>query len=79
MEKLKVDLHLERDIDMKKSDIQLHMITDMIKNSFQNHPIKSATIAEGKSQNEMYKRMLGEVHKVVKLYFTFPGTTATAE
>ncbi len=50
------------------------MITDMIKNAFQNHPIKSVTnvrtIAEGMSQSEMFKR---------KLYFTFPVTTATAE
>ncbi len=59
------------------------MMTDMIKNAFQNHPIKSVTnvrtIAEGMSQSEMFKRTLGEVHKVLKLYFTFPVTTATAE
>ena len=75
--------YLERDIDTEKFAIQLHMITDMIKNAFQNHPIKSVTnvrtIAEGMSQSEMFKRMLGEVHKVLKLYFTFPVTTATAE
>ncbi len=27
----------------------------------------------------MFKRMLGEVHRVLKIYFTFPVTTATAE
>ena len=58
--------YLERDIDTEKFAIQLHMITDMIKNAFQNHPIKFVanvrTIAEGMSQSEMFKRMLGEVH-----------------
>ncbi len=75
--------YLERNIDTEKFTIQWHMITDMINNAFQNHPIKSVTnvrtITEGMSQSEMFKGMLGEVHKVLKLYFTFPVTTAIAE
>ena len=55
----------------------------MIKNAFQHTTIKSVTnvrtIAEGMNQSEIYKRMLGEIHKVLKNYFTFPVTSATAE
>ncbi len=51
--------YLDRDIDTEKFAIQLHMITDMIKNAFQNHPIKSVTnvrtITEGMSQSEVFK------------------------
>ena len=37
------------------------------------------TIAEGMNQSDIYKRMLGEVDRVLKIYFTIPVTTATAE
>lgn len=55
----------------------------MIKNAFQNVSIKSVTnvrtIAEGMNKSTIYKKMLGEVDKVLKIYFTVPVTTATAE
>ena len=31
------------------------------------------------NQNEIYKRMLNEVDKLLRIYFTFPVTSATAE
>ena len=75
--------YLEGDIDRERFVIQLSMVADMIKNAFQHSPIKSVTnvrtIAEGMNQSEIFKRMLGEIHKVLKIYFTFPVTTATAE
>ena len=37
------------------------------------------TIAEAMNKSTIYKGMLGEVDKLLKLYFTFPVTTATAE
>jgi len=50
----------------------------MIKDAFQNHPINVRTIAEGMSQNEMFKRMLGDTQSFETL-FTLPVTTATSE
>ena len=37
------------------------------------------TIAEAMNTSDIYKTMLSEVNKLLKLYFTFPVTTATAE
>ena len=37
------------------------------------------TIAEGMNQSDIYKKMLAEVDKMLKIYFTIPVTTATAE
>ena len=75
--------YLKNDIDEDRFLIQLPMISDMIKNAFQDVSIKSVTnvrtIAEGMNKSIMYKRMLGEVHKALKIYFTVPVTTATAE
>ena len=36
-------------------------------------------IADAMKESEIYKRMLGEINKVLKIYFTFPVTTSTAE
>lgn len=37
------------------------------------------TISEAMLQSEIYKGMLSEIKRVLKLYFTFPVTSATAE
>ena len=70
--------YLENGIDKDRFIAQLSII--MIKTAFQDSPIKSVTnvrtIAEAIN---IYKRMLGEVAKVLKFYFTVPVTTATAE
>ena len=37
------------------------------------------TIANGMQKSEIYKGMLSEIDKALKIYFTFPVTSATAE
>lgn len=74
--------YLERDIDRVRFTAQLLMVPDLIKSAFK-HAIKSVTnirtIADGMNQSDIYKKMLGEIDKALKIYFTFPVTTATAE
>ena len=74
--------YLGRDINKDRFTAQLLMVGDLIKNAFK-HSIKSVTnvrtIAEGMNQSEIYKKLLGEIDKALKIYFTFPVTTATAE
>lgn len=55
------------------------MIPHMIKTAFACEvPVKKVrTIANAMKKN--YRGMLNEISKVVKLYFTFPVTSATAE
>ena len=60
------------------------MIPDMLRTAFDNTSgIKEVTsvrtIATAMNKSEIYKGMLQEVDKLLKLYFTFPVTTATAE
>lgn len=75
--------YLEKEINTERFVAQLAMVDDLIKSAFQNHPIKKVTtlrvVADAMNENEIYKRMLGEIDKVLKIYFTFPVTTATAE
>ena len=75
--------YLEKGIDKGRFISQLPMVADMIKISFQYSPIKSVTnvrtIAEGMNQNDIYKKMLSEIDKALKVYFTFPVTSATAK
>ena len=75
--------YLEADVDKDRLVSQLTMVSDMIKNAFEHLPVKTVTsvrtIAEGMNQSDIYKRMLAEVDKMLKIYFTFPVTTATAE
>ena len=59
------------------------MLADMIKTAFSSTEIKRVTtlrtIANAMNENDIYKKMLGEVNKALKMYFTFPVTTSTAE
>ena len=75
--------YLEKDINVQTFCTQLTMVADMIKTAFQHTPVKKVTslrtIADAMNQSEIYKRMLGEIDKVLKLYFTFPVTSSTAE
>ena len=67
--------------DVDRFFLQLLMVPDMIKNVVQHPPIKTVTniiIAEGMNQSDI-KKIYGEVDKVLKIYFTIPVTTATAE
>ena len=48
----------------------------MIKTAFSSTDIKRVTtlrtIADAMNENDIYKKMLGEVAKALKIYFTFP-------
>ena len=64
--------------------IQLSMVADMIKTSLTDKiTIKEVTnvrtIADIMQQSEIYKGMLTEIDKILKIYYTFPVTSATAE
>ena len=73
---------LENDVDHSRLKIQLLMLPDMIKTAFANISIKVTnvrTIADAMQQSEIYRGMLSEIDKVLKIYLTFPVTSATAE
>ncbi len=60
------------------------MLPDLIKTAFKDSlPVKKVTnvrtIAEAMEHSAVYKDMLSEVNKVLKIFFTFPITSATAE
>ena len=61
------------------------MLYDMIKTAYDGTDIaikkvtNVRTIADALQQNEIYGNILSEINKAVKLYFTFPVTSATAE
>ena len=59
------------------------MLSDMIKTAFSSTEIKRVTtlrtITDAMNESDVYKKMLGEVDKPLKIYFTFPVTTSTAE
>ena len=61
------------------------MVHDMIKTAYDGtnitirHVTNIRTIADALQQSEMYTNLLSEVNKAVRMYFTFPVTSATAE
>ncbi len=70
--------YLEGGIDRERFAIQLSMVAD-VKNAFQHSHIKSVTNVRTIAEGVKILRMLGEMHKILKIYFTLPVTTATAE
>ena len=54
--------YLGNDVDRDRLLLQLPMVADMIKNAFQNPPIKTVTsvrtIADGMNQSDIYKKCL---------------------
>ena len=73
---------LKNDVVHDRLKIQLKMLPDMIKTAFAGEIVKVTnvrSIANAMEQSEIYKGMLGEIDKVLKIYFTFPVTSATAE
>lgn len=76
-----IQSYLCRDIEQDRLQNQLSLVCNMIKTG--GMKIKKVTdvrtIAEAMNKSTIYKGMLGEADKLLKLYFTFPVTTATAE
>ena len=71
-------------IDLSRFNIQLQMLPDALKTAFPgSNSIKAVTsirtIADALNQSDVVKGMLSEVDKVLKAYFSFPVTSATAE
>ena len=75
--------YLKEDIDKDRLLNQLAMLADMIKTAFSSTEMKRVTtlrtIADAMNESDIYKKMLGEVDKALKIYITFPVTTSTAE
>ena len=75
--------YLEKDVDKDHFLNQLAMLAHTIKTAFSSTEIKRVTtlrtIADAMNESDIYKKMLGEVDKALKIYFTFPVTTSTAE
>ena len=76
--------YLKDDVDYERFKAHLSMLPDLIKVAFKDSvPVKKVTnvrtIAEAMEQSVIYKDMLSEVDKVLKIFFTFPVTSATAE
>ena len=75
---------LENDVDDNRLKIQLLMLPSVISTAFASEiPVKNVTnvrtIANAMEQSEIYRGMLSEIDKVLKIYFAFPVTSATAE
>ena len=78
-EDLKV--YLEDDFDLERLKTQLSMLQDVIKTcSLSVKEVTNVrTIIEAMNESQIYKGMLLEVDRLLKLYLTFPVTTSTAE
>jgi len=79
-----VTSYLKDDVNCERFKIHLSMLPDLIKTAFKDSlPVKKVTnvrtIAEAMEHSAVYKDMLSEVNKVLKIFFTFPITSATAE
>ena len=73
--------YLEKDIDKDRFTNQISMIQDMIKTaSAEIQQVTTLrTISDAMNQSEIYPRMLAKVDNALKIYYTFPVTTSTAE
>jgi hypothetical protein len=74
--------YFDNDIDPTQLTFQLAMIPTLIKTALDD-TIKKVTnirtIADAMEKSDMYKNMLTEVDKLLRIYFCFPVTSATAE
>ena len=75
---------LENDVDAERLKVQLLMVADMIKIALVDRmAVKEVTnmrtIADAMQQSETCKGMLTEIDKILRMYFTFPVSSATAE
>ena len=81
-EKLESIYH--EDLNMDKLKIQLKMLPDAVKVTPMNGiPIKQVTriqtICQVFNIQPTFKKLLAEVHKLLRIYLTIPVTTSTAE
>ena len=76
-----IQAYLKDDIDLERMKAQLLMLHDAIKTS--NISILKVTnvrtIADVLNANPIFRGMLNEIDKLLKIYFTFPVTSVTSE
>lgn len=77
-----VSTYLRSDVDLERLKVQLLMLPDMVKTASEGQ-IKAVTNVRTKAslmeQSNIYKGMLSETDKLLKIYFTLPVSSATAE
>lgn len=74
--------YLQDDFDLERLKTHLSLVKDMIANTGKKTVTKVTnvrTISDAMNTSTVYKTMLGEVDKLLKLYYTFPVTTASSE
>ena len=71
--------YLMNDFDPDRLKTQLSFVNDMVANAGVTRVTNVRTISDTMSTSSIYKNMLSEVDKLLKLYYTFPVTTATSE
>ena len=71
----------DKDIDMESLYLQLQMLPDAIKTSTTKikEVTKVHTICDVLNDQPGIKNLLIEVHKLLRIYYTIPVTTASAE
>ena len=71
----------DKDIDMEKLSLQLQLLPDAMKGSPTKikEVTRIRTICDILNDQPGVKNLLSEVHKVLGIYYTIPGTTASAE
>ena len=78
-----IQSYLDKDFDLDRLKTQLSLVSNMIRTAYTENPITKVTnvrtICEAMNTSHIYKGMLSEVDKLLKLLFTFPVTTATTE
>ena len=80
-----VSKYFKGKIDLPRLKTQLMMLPDVLRTVFSGSAIQLKkvtnvrTIADAFNGNEMVKRMFSEVDKLLRVYLTFPVTSATAE
>ena len=76
-----LETYLKEDFDIERLKVQLSMLQDVIKTS--SLSVKKVTnvrtIVQAMNESHIYKGMLLEVNKLLKLYLTFTVTSFTAE
>ena len=79
-----VSSFLQNDFDLNRLKTHLSPVKDMINEANTGSvPVRRVTnvrtISEAMNTSQIYKTMLSEVYKLLKLYITFPVTTASSE
>ena len=73
---------LKDDFDLERLKTHLSLVKDMVANAGEipvTRVTNVTTISDTMNTSRIYKTMLSEVDKLLKLYYTFPVTTATSE